>query len=183
MLTVSVSASYFIQMKNNTDYLTPLKHRILTIIPGSFKHKKRKISGIKAFTIVELLVVLVILGSLMTILFVSLSDSGINEEQARFKLRADHMKLEAALFRFRNDTGRLPTDDEGLKALVVCPPDLDSSQCHKWLDNASAISDPWKNPYVYKTNDSGGYKIFSLGSDGHEGGEGSAADIDLKSLE
>lgn len=136
----------------------------------------------KGFTIIELMVVLVILGTLMTVLFVSLSDSGIDEEKAKFKMKADRAKIEAALFRFKNDVGRLPTEDEGLEVLVNCSPDIDSSRCKKWLSSEDALLDPWQHPYIFRVNENGGYDIISLGADGAEGGEGQNADINLKEL-
>ena len=38
--------------------------------------------------------------------------------------------------------------------------------------------DPWGNPYQYRSPvDRAPYEIVSYGSDGHEGGTGTAADI------
>lgn len=63
------------------------------------------------------------------------------EAQAERELYA----LKAALERFREATGRYPTDEEGLKALVVDP------GVPGWSGNYVNVvkPDPWRTPYRY----------------------------------
>jgi general secretion pathway protein G len=85
--------------------------------------------------------------------------------------------LGAALDLFFIDIGRYPTTDEGLRALVGEPNSL-----RKWagpyLKKASVPSDPWGNPYLYKSpGDHGAYDLSSYGADGVPGGSHADADV------
>jgi general secretion pathway protein G len=84
--------------------------------------------------------------------------------------------LEKALDQYRIDTGRFPSSDPGLNALVVKP-----ASEPKWngpyLRKAVPL-DPWGRPYLYKSpGERGDYDLVSLGKDGQQGGSGEDADI------
>ncbi|NPA60582.1 MAG: type II secretion system major pseudopilin GspG [Epsilonproteobacteria bacterium] len=131
----------------------------------------------KAFTLVELLVVIVIIALLSSLvapkLFGKLDNAKVKTAQAQMQM------LSQGLDSFRLDTGRYPTTDEGLKIL--------------WAKNSSIKNwdgpylpkpvkeDPWGNPYHYKQpgKDSNPYDLYSLGSDGKEGGSKDAKDISV----
>ena len=75
------------------------------------------------------------------------------------------------------ETGRYPNSKEGLTALVRRPQGVELWN-GPYLKGGSVPNDPWGNPYVYRAPGTHGpYDILSYGSDGHEGGEGSGADI------
>lgn len=138
----------------------------------------------KGFTLIELMVVLVILGTLMGILIFNLSDSGINEKKARVQLIASKAHIEMGLFNFQQKFGRFPSSDEGLEALVEAPPGLDASLYpSKGFISKKHILDPWKKVYRYQILDDGNYDVYSLGADGAEGGEGVNSDIHLSDIE
>ncbi len=85
--------------------------------------------------------------------------------------------LTAAVSYFQIDTGRLPTNEEGLKVLIQAP-----TNEPKWdgpyVQKQDSLIDPWGNPYLYKhPGKHRDVDIYSLGSDGKEGGEGDARDI------
>ena len=87
--------------------------------------------------------------------------------------------IEGALEQFAINCGRLPSDDEGLDALLTAPPELEEKWGSKYL-KASQILDPWDNPYIYVEEgnmNTGSYDLICLGADGDEGGEGENADI------
>jgi general secretion pathway protein G len=90
--------------------------------------------------------------------------------------RAQIDALEKALDQYRLDTGRFPTTEQGLKALVAKPPDEP-----KWNGpylRKDLPPDPWGNPYQYKAPGAhGDYDIISYGKDGQPGGSGEDADI------
>jgi len=131
----------------------------------------------KAFTLVELLVVIVIIALLSSLvapkLFGKLDNAKVKTAQAQMQM------LSQGLDSFRLDIGRYPTTDEGLKIL--------------WAKNSSIKSwdgpylpkpvkeDPWGNPYHYKQpgKDSNPYDLYSLGSDGKEGGSKDSKDISV----
>ncbi|MDH5716563.1 MAG: type II secretion system major pseudopilin GspG [Spirochaetia bacterium] len=134
----------------------------------------------RGITLVELMVVIVVLGTLMTVLYFTIADTGITAEAKKVELKTAKYQLDAALFQFKQKFGRYPNADEGLEALVECPPGIEQSKFPEggFLVNKNLRIDPWKRPYQY-TTDGGKYQIISLGADGAVGGEGENADIDL----
>lgn len=129
------------------------------------------------FTIIEIMVVVVILAMVGTFVLPGLFK---NVGKARTKIARSRIGLiEGALGQFSIDCGRMPSDEEGLEALVVPPADLEE----KWdgqYAKESQIIDPWGNPYIYFHEGSiniGSYDIISYGADGVEDGEGENADI------
>ena len=75
------------------------------------------------------------------------------------------------------DLGRYPTTSEGLKALVEAP-----SGAGQWdgpyVKQADSLTDPWGRPYRYRIPGlHGAFDIYTLGSDGAEGGTGDAKDV------
>lgn len=86
-----------------------------------------------------------------------------NDQQASREARAEREldALRAALQQFREATGRYPTPEEGLKALVIDP------GVPGWSGNYVTMlkPDPWRNHYVYAlANDH--VDVRSAGPDG-----------------
>ncbi|MCF7955632.1 MAG: type II secretion system major pseudopilin GspG [Phycisphaerae bacterium] len=129
------------------------------------------------FTIVEVMVVVIILGMLAAFIV-----PGVFKKvgKAKTKIARSQMALiEGQLEQFAIDCGRLPTDDEGLGALLSPPAGLEETWGPKYLKD-SQINDPWDRPYIYVsqgTINTGSYDLICLGADGEEGGEGDNADI------
>jgi general secretion pathway protein G len=83
----------------------------------------------------------------------------------------------SALDLFFLDAGRYPTTSEGLAALVQRPTGIEIWN-GPYVKGNKVPPDPWGNPYQYRSPvDRAPYEIVSYGSDGREGGNGSAADI------
>jgi len=86
-------------------------------------------------------------------------------------------ELEGALQLFRFDTGRYPTTDEGLSALIQNPGGL-KSWMGPYLQHATVPRDPWGRPYIYRCPPQNGtYDLICYGRDGAPGGEGEDEDI------
>jgi len=128
----------------------------------------RRRAGRSAFTLIELLLVLVILGILAGIV---VRHYGGTTERARVSAaNADIHQFENALDAFEVDAGRYPSSDEGLNALLVQPANVQSWH-GPYVKQVNL--DPWKNPYIYRfpgTNNRNGYDLLSMGPDGREGG-------------
>jgi general secretion pathway protein G len=127
------------------------------------------------FTLVEILVVITIIGLIMGLVGPRVL-SYLNES----KVKAAAIQIQSfssALDLFYLDLGRYPTSSEGLAALVQRPAGS-SGWNGPYLKSASVPNDPWGHPYKYRSpGDHGPFEIVSLGSDGKEGGVGTAADI------
>jgi general secretion pathway protein G len=83
----------------------------------------------------------------------------------------------SALDLFYLDAGRYPTTAEGLAALVK-PAAGVTAWNGPYLKGGNVPNDPWGTPYLYRSpGQRNPYEIISYGSDGQEGGTGTAADI------
>lgn len=127
-----------------------------------------------AFTLIELLIVMVILGLLAAL--VGPRMFGKTEKAQQRAAKAQITLFETAIDTYRLDVGRFPTTEQGLQALRVAP-----EGATRWdgpyLPKEIPL-DPWGNPYVYKSpGDHGDYDIISYGADGMPGGEGPDTDI------
>lgn len=128
----------------------------------------------RGFTLLELLVVVAIIGLLVGYVAPRyFSQVGKSEVTA---VRAQIDGFEKALDTYRLDTGRYPTTEMGLIALVTKPA-TEPKWNGPYLRKAVPL-DPWGNPYLYKSpSERGEYEILSLGKDGQPGGTGDGADI------
>lgn len=131
----------------------------------------------QGMTLVELLVVLVILGLLAGLVGPQVLNQlgGAKSKTALVQVK----DLEQGAELFKLDVGRFPSDQEGLKALIEKP-----STAPGWngpyLKEHRIPLDPWGNAYHYQFPDSnGGVRIYSLGADNAEGGDGENADVGL----
>ena len=132
-------------------------------------------SGEAGFTLIEMLVVLVIIGLIMGLVgprvLTYLADSRAKAARLQIASFANSLDL------FAMDVGRYPTTQEGLNALVRRPGGAKVWNGPYLKDN-SVPPDPWKNSYVYASPGvHGAYDLLSYGSDGQEGGDGAAADV------
>lgn len=126
------------------------------------------------FTLLELLVVMVIIGLLAGYVAPRyFSQLGKSEVKAA---RAQIDALEKALGHYRLDTGRYPSSEQGLAALVARPANEPKWQ-GPYLDKALPL-DPWGNPYQYRfPGQHREFDIWSHGRDGQPGGADEAADV------
>jgi general secretion pathway protein G len=125
----------------------------------------------KAFTLIELLLVITIISVLAAV--VTPRFFGRSQE-ARIAAAKQTIagSFDIALALFEQDIGRYPGSDEGLQALIQNP------QVTNWrgpyLQSATVPLDPWGDPYRYSypselTNSEHLYDIVSAGPDGSFG--------------
>jgi general secretion pathway protein G len=137
--------------------------------------KRRKAQGEHGFTLLELLVVLAILGLLAAIVGPQVIKylGSSKSETARIQVK----NIAASLQLFRLDAGRYPNTQEGLSSLVRQPAGIPAWN-GPYLPDASAITDPWGRPYQFEApGKHGEVDVFSLGSDGAQGGTGESKDV------
>ena len=126
------------------------------------------------FTLVEILVVITIIGLIM-----ALVGPRVLNYLGESKAKTAKIQIESfsgALDLYYLDLGRYPNSNEGLAALTR------SNNAPGWngpyLRGGVVPADPWGHNYVYRApGERAPFDIISLGSDGQEGGSGTAADI------
>lgn len=134
------------------------------------KHRRKRF----AFSLVELIVVMVILGMLAGLVAVRTRGYLVNSRKNAVKMEVSTIMKELETFRI--DQGRFPSEDEGLEILT--------QPTETWPEGflSKVPVDPWKNPYLYFVNEEG-VEVVSLGADGREGGEGEDADFSSTMLQ
>jgi general secretion pathway protein G len=130
-----------------------------------------------AFTIIEVMAVIVIIGILASIVAVNvvgrIDKSRVTATKANLKV------LHGAVIQFKLDTGRYPTEEAGLLELIEQPTDVTGWNTGGYLQTTSLPKDAWGNEFVYQLSPDSGkaFVIISYGADGEEGGEGINADL------
>ena len=142
-------------------------------------HRRRRRSarrGEEGFTLVEMLVVITIIGLIM-----ALVGPRVLNYLAESKVKAARIQVESfasSLDLFYLDNGRYPTTSEGLTALAQRPGSAEAWN-GPYVRGGLVPNDPWGHPYLYRSpSEHGAYEIISYGSDGQQGGTGTAADIE-----
>jgi len=140
--------------------------------PPRWLQRRRDDGG---FTLLEMLVVLAIMGLLAAIIAPQvLKYLGSSRTQTA---KVQIQNIDAAMELFRLDVGRLPTQEEGLNALVTAAPTAPGWN-GPYLQKSRALIDPWGAPYFYRIpGKHGEADVYTLGSDKAEGGTGEAADV------
>jgi len=132
---------------------------------------------IRAFTLIEVMVVIAILAVLAALIVPKVMS---RPDEARVvAARQDIASLLQALKLYRLDNLRYPTTEQGLAALVTRPtlaPVPPNWKPGGYLERLPR--DPWGHPYQYLSPGlRGEVDVFSFGADGVAGGEGFDADI------
>ncbi len=139
---------------------------------ASSRSRRKREAG---FTLVEMLVVITIIALIM-----SLVGPRVLNYLSESKVKAAKIQIQSftsALDLMYLDTGRYPTSAEGLEALVK-PANGMGGWNGPYLKGGAVPNDPWGKPYLYRSPaERSVYEIMSYGSDGQEGGTGTAADI------
>jgi len=142
-------------------------------------HRKHNFEARRAFTLIEVLLVLVILVVLMGFAVPSLLGSkkkaDINAAQTQIGL------FRTALEKYALDLNAFPSSEQALSALLEKPSDLEEEQEQNWSgpyitsNSKEPPKDPWGHKYFYEyppTHGTGEYPdIWSSGPDGKDGTE------------
>lgn len=136
---------------------------------------ERKIRS--GFTMVELMAVLIILGLLAAV--VVRNFMGQTDRARVVTTKASLKNLHFSINQFKMDTGRYPTEEEGLDALIEPPEDVDNAEPGGYLETTEVPEDAWGNEFFYERFPESGkpFVVISFGADGEEGGEDYDADL------
>ena len=132
-----------------------------------------KSSRTAAFTLLEILVVLAIIG-LLAGLAISNSDKIFGHSQEAVAKIFVRDSLKTSLVRYRIELGDYPSTAEGMQALLTAPANKGDRWRGPYIDSPGSKLpvDPWGEPYQYRypgTKNKGGYDLFSKGPDKVEG--------------
>jgi general secretion pathway protein G len=128
-----------------------------------------------AFTLVELMVVLVILALLSGVVSFSVRGYLIKSKQNIAKVEIS--KMMQALDTFYTTFDRYPNNEEGLNILAARTEDFPEGIL------SLVPKDPWNHPYEYRNPGANApYEIVCYGADHRNGGEGADRDITSVSI-
>ena len=141
------------------------------------RNRKRLNRNRSGFTMVELMAVLVIIGLLASVVAVNVI--GKIDKARVVATRASLKLLHNSVIQFKLDTGRFPTEEEGLLSLIEQPSDVSGWDISGYLETTSVSKDGWKNEFIYELYPESGkpFVIISFGAEGEEGGEGYDTDL------
>ena len=155
------------------------KSRPASLHPSPITHysSHRRLYEERAFTFIEIMVVVAILAILAALVVPRIM--GRTDDAKRTAAKVQIRNIEGALQLYKLDNGVYPSTEQGLKALIEKP--SVGVIPKKWKVGGylpKLPEDPWGNPYKYLSpSQKGEYEIISLGTDGEVGGEGVNADI------
>ena len=122
----------------------------------------------KAFTLIELLLVLVIIAVLAAIVVPKMAG---RTEDAKIKATKGSIAgIKTALDTFEVDNGRYPSSEEGLGALLNAPAGM-TNWHGPYVDKQQIQADAWGNPFQYRYPGQQNANSFDLSSTGPDGRE------------
>lgn len=126
----------------------------------------------KAFTMIEIMLVVIIIGVLAAMVIPNLAGRGEQARQAAAKADIE-ANLSSALDLYELDNGKYPTTQQGLPALVQEPtaPPAPRNWNGPYLKKRKIPLDPWGREYVYVApgeHNKEDYDLSSYGPDGVE---------------
>jgi general secretion pathway protein G len=129
----------------------------------------------RGFSLLELVIVLVILGTIMGLVAPRIFGNVEKAKQQEAKIKMEQLAGQLEILRL--EAGRYPNSQEGLRALIEKPGSLE-----KWngpyIKDPASLKDPWGNDFKYTSpGTKAAFEIVSLGADGKEGGEGENKDV------
>jgi len=132
------------------------------------------------FSLIEILIALTLLALAGTFVVGKFMDN-LHEGQVQ-STKIQMSNLEGRLKEFRRKCGFYPTTDQSLESLVTKP--SGGRECKDYppngfIDGDQVPKDPWDHDFIYDS-DGKVFNIYSYGPDGEAGGEGTDADIYLK---
>lgn len=124
---------------------------------------------VAAFTLMEIMVVIAIIGLIATFVAPNILNRMTEAEIEGTRVKMANLK--GVISHYRTHFGKVPDTLDDLME----PSEKNFGDAY--IEKEDQILDAWKNPFEYRKIDSRKYEIVSYGPDGLEGGEGVDADI------
>ena len=130
----------------------------------------------RAFTIIEVIVIVVILGVIAALIAPRLFSRVGQSKQA--VANANAASLANSMKTFMIDHGK-PEAGASISILWERPANIAEDKWEPYVDNADALKDPWDRPFllVIPGTKNVDFDIVSYGADGQPGGTGEDADV------
>ena len=129
--------------------------------------------AVRAFTLLEILVVLAIIG-LLAGLAISNVDKIFGGAQTTTASLFVKESMKTSLTTYRIHLGDYPSTSEGLQALITAPASKGDRWRGPYIEGGKVPLDPWGEPYQYRypgTKNKSGYDLYSKGPDKVDGNE------------
>jgi general secretion pathway protein G len=133
------------------------------------------------FTLIEIMVVVVIIGLLLTVVASNIIPQ--LQEAETTKAKGDIRGIETALEMYRLQNGFYPTTEQGLEALLRKPggEPVPNAWNGPYLKGMTSVpKDRWGHEYLYLSpgiHNPESFDVWTRGQDGQDGGEGPNSDI------
>lgn len=139
--------------------------------------KVLRVNALRAFTLIEVMVVIVILAILASIVVPKIMSRP--DQAKKVKAREDILAIQNAMDLYKLDNGFYPSTEQGVKALVSEPSGSPAPQSYQEGGYLQQVPvDPWGNNYHYlNPGQHLSIDIFTYGADNQPGGKGMNAEI------
>jgi len=138
-----------------------------------FSPRNSRLAALRAFTLLEILVVLAIIGLLVGLAVTRVGGifGAKQEDIARLFVNSS---VKTPLTAYRIDMGGYPSTAEGIQALVTSPQGKADNWKGPYIESPGGKLplDPWQEPYIYRfpgVRNKDSYDLYSKGADKTEG--------------
>lgn len=146
-----------------------MKKIIIKTITARSKNVSLRLNNNKAFSLAEIMIVLVIIGAIMGFILPKIQEGRDNSNVRNTRMRL--AEVDNKIAEYQADCGKLPSS---IDFLVT-----DAADCRNWTSNAKnkgLLKDEWQAALSYEASGDG-YILKSMGRDKKEGGSGPDKDI------
>lgn len=154
-----------------------VRSRFALILSAPRAGKMSKASVQAGFSLIEIIIVLGILGTLIAVLVGGIAGGGDKAKKGATTVRAG--QLQQHLLKYQSDVGKMPSTSEGLASLTTNPGNS------KWAGpygNEEDQKDDWGNGFEYELTPKG-VKLTSPGADSQTGTEDDIAYVNGRIVE